>query len=273
VALLCLVLFFCFRRKNKQKNKDRKGGVGLWERTRYHRPGLDHSPDGSQAPLAHRNTSEHMHQNHVQPKPYVPPDTRSSAALSYYGDNPTTPVQNTSMRYLPPSSVLASTNYQQGPEDRQQSQGYGYQPDFTYPPPSPMASQNAYPPPSPTPPNYPTYNNQGTVTSTGQQIPYHADIVTTATHLSPQRMSATPGQNVYNNNTSRHSSYTAQSTTPSQRSESSTPVQGTVVSAAAEARQGKGRPPPTDGAPLVYQHEDARDVVELPPAYREWSAS
>ena len=257
------------------------------ERNSYRRPGLEHSPDGSQARLAHRNTGERVHQNHVQPQPYVPPDARSSVALSYYRDNPTIPTQNTSPRYLPPSSVLAATNHQQGPEDRRQSQGFGWQPGFAYPPPSPMTNPNAYPPPPPmtnpnaypppspmAPPNYPLYNNQGTVTSTGQRISYNAEM-TPATHLSPQRTSTA----LYNDNASRHSRYTVQSAAPSQRSERSTSVQGTVVGTVAEARQDRGKPlldapsQPTDGAPLMYQHEDAKDVIELPPAYREWSAT
>ena len=280
MVLLCLILFVYFRRK-----KGRKGEVGLLERKRYHRPGLDDSPDGSQAPLAHRNTGERVHQNHVHPQPFVPPGTRSSAALSYYGDNPTTPTQSTSSRYLPPSSVLAATNHQQGPEDPRQSQNYGWQPGFAYPPSSPMTNPNAYPPPPPmtnpnaypppspmAPPNYPLYNNQGTVTPAGQRISYNAEIAT-ATHLRPQRTS------VYNDNASRHSRYTVQSAAPSQGSERSTSAQGPAVSTVTEARQDKRKPPldappqPTDGPALVYQHEDAKDVVELPPAYREWSAT
>jgi len=293
MVLLGLILLVYFRRKNK----GRKGGVGIWERKRYHkpgsghrpslghRPGLDHSPDGSQAPFAHHNASASMHQNHVQSTPYVPPGTRSSAALSYYGENPTTPIQNTTPRYLPPSSVLAAANHQQGLEDRQPSPSYGWQPDSGYPPPSPMP-----------PPNYPPYNNQGTVASMGQRNPYNAGIVTTATHLSPQRTLATLGTSGYDDNASRHSRYTMQS-------EGSSSVQGVAVGAAAETRQEMRKPPlnqpsqstgaaaetqremrkpplnqpsqsqSTGGAPLVYQHEDARDVVELPPAYREWSAN
>lgn len=84
---------------------------------------------------------------------------------------------------------------------------------------------------------------------------------------------------MYSDNASRYSRYTVQSAAPSHGSERSTSGQGAVVSTVAEARQDKGRPlsdapsQPTDGAPLVYQHEDAKDVVELPPAYREWSAT
>ena len=263
------------------------------ERKRYHkpgsdhRPGLDHSPDGSQAPFAHHNTSVPVHQNHIQSTPYVPPGTRSSAALSYYGENPTTP---TSPRYLPPSSVLATINHQHGPEDRQSSPNYGWQPGLAYPPTSPMPPQN-----------YPPYNNQGSVTSTGQRISYNADITTNATHLIPHRTSTTLGTSGYDDNLSRHSGYTVRSAAATQGSEGGSSVQGAAVGAAAEPRREMRKPPldrpsqstgtaaetrqemrkppldrpsqSTGGAPLVYQHEDATAVVELPPAYREWSAS
>jgi len=271
MVLLSLFLLVCFRRK---KNKvRRKGGVGLWERKRYHKPSLNLSPDGGQAPIARPNVGEPVHQNHVQPTPYVLPDTRSSAALSYYGDNPTSPIQNRSSQYLLPSSVPTSTNYQQQrPEDRPRSQSYGWQSGYAYPPPS-----------STVPSNYSQNSYQGTMSSTGQRLSYNADTVTTATHISPQRTLTTLGTSGYSDNVSHHSMYTVQNPAPSQGSEWTAPVQVAAVSAAsqkaAEPRQDTGKPQlgqplqPTGGAPLVYQHQDAIDIVELPPAYREWSAS
>ena len=281
MVLLGLVLLVFFRRKNNA-NKGRKGGVGLWERKRYHRPGvdrrpsLDNSPDGSQAPFTHHDARVPVRQNQAQPTTYTPPASRSSAALSYYGD-PTSPNQNTTPRYLPPSTVLAASTHQQGPGDQQRSSGYAWQPSSAYPPSSSMLPPD-YPqynnqgPVTPTPP----YHNQGTVASTGQRASYHADVVATATHLSPQRTPAALGTGVYNDNASRQPRYTVQNATPGEGGSS---VQGVAVSSAAETRQAKGKPPlnqpppPSDGPPVVYQHEDARAVVELPPAYREWSAN
>ena len=286
MVLLGLVLLLCFRRKNK----GREGGVGLWERKRYHRPsvehrpslgygpGLDSSPVGSQAPFAHHDARVPVHQNQAQQTSYTPPATRSSVALSYYGENPTSPIQNTSPRYLPPSAVLAASTHQQGLGDPQRSSSYSWQPGSAYPPSTPMSSQD-YPPYNYQGPATPPYNNQGTVTSTGQRISYHADVVATATHLSPQRTPTALGTSVYNDNTSRNSRYTMHSSAPSRASEGGSSVQGVAVSPAAETQQFKGKPPlnhtsqPSDGPPIVYQHEDARAVVELPPAYREWSAN
>jgi hypothetical protein len=106
------------------------------------------------------------------------------------------------------------------------------------------------------------------MTPTGQGMSYNADIVAAATHLSPHQTSS-----VYSDTVSRHSVYTG--------SERSGPVQGAAVSATGQQTAtettrdtGKRRPLQPSSAPLVYQHEDAgNDVVELPPAYREWSGA
>ena len=115
VALLAmfflgLVIFECFRRKNK----GRKGGAGLLGRVRDEKRSLGHSPGRSQAPFSRHNTGVPVHQNLVQP---TSSDTGSSAVHSYDGENPTPPIQNTSQQSLHSSSVLAATNHQQGQED------------------------------------------------------------------------------------------------------------------------------------------------------------
>ncbi len=242
-----VLLFVYFRRKNRARGG---GGVGLWERKRYHKPGLDYSPDGSQAPFTHHN------QNHVQPTPFVLPSTQSNAALSYYGDSSTSSSKNTSSQYPTSTAALVPTQYQQAPEGRQWREGSGQQSGFAYPPPSSVSS--VYPPSAP----------HSAMTPPEQRASYYTE---NATHLGPQGTPMTSRTSVYNDGPSRHSTYTVQNP-PSQRASVSA-----AARKAAEAQLEREDPPRNQQSPpvgagvQVYQHQDAGSVIELPPAYREIS--
>lgn len=244
VVLLGLLFLLFFRRK-KNDRRGEKGGVR--ERARYHRPPLDQSPDGSQSPLAQNYIGEPVYQDNGNFTPFVLP-ARESAALSYYGNNPTSATQGGFPQYAPPSSVLPPTKYQR-PEDQQRTQSIAWQPGYVYPPPSPA----------------PTSVYQG-LAPTEARTSYSADVVPPLAHRSPGQTSTTLRSSVYSDSVSRKSTYTAPSYPPqSPGGERTTETKGDPL------LNPPGRP--TGGAPRpVYQHEDAGGVVELPPAYRDYTA-
>ena len=252
IALLGLLVFLCFRQKNKVRRGE--GVPRVRERAGYQRPPLDQSPDGSQTPLAHNYVGEPVYQDNAQFTPFVIP-ARESAALSYYGSNPTSAPQGGFPQYAPPSSVLPPTKYQR-PEDQQRTQSIAWHPGYVYPPPSPA----------------PTSVYQG-IAPTGSEprtSSYSADVVPPATHLSPGQTSTTLRSSVYSDSTSRKSTYTAPYPAQSPGSERSTFAQGSAETKVDPLLNQPVRP--TGAAPrVVYQHEDA-GVLELPPAYRDYSA-
>ena len=191
-----------------------------------------------------------MYQDNAQFTPFALP-TRENATLSYYGANPSSATQDAFPQYEPPFSVLPPTKYQRQ-EDQQRTNSIGWQPSYVYPPPSPA----------------PTSVYQG-IAPTEPRMSYNADIPPAA-HLSPGQTSTTLRSSVYSDSASRKSTYTPPHPVRSPGSDRSTSVQGSADT--------KGDPllnqpvRPTGGASRVFQHEDAGGVVELPPAYRDYTA-
>jgi hypothetical protein len=267
MILLSLLLLVCFRRR---KNKARRE-LGRESRGNYHSTNLD-SP-GSQSPIGAQYIGERVQANLT---PFVPPThpTHPNNALAYYGDDSRSSVQKTQSPH--PSSLRSFSQYQARPEDRPHSQGSGWSPGYAYPPPSPSV--------------YPLSIYQGMTSSTDQRSSTHSGgVVTPPPHFDPRPMS-TPQTSTYDTG-SRPSTYAVQNPAPPRGGEGN--ALASAVTAAdwkqAEARRqaresqsaGQSSRPVSSATTslsprpvtAVFQHQDSGNVVELPPAYREYLVS